>query len=111
MSSCGSLSRTQRGPNRHWSFITGLIVIAIFSFVSSLPKPGDRVMKAIRKDQKGMRHISPPSAMQFRSYSYGQGLAAPIKLATGTLPSENSQPQYLTNAMNTLDAEHRFRQI
>jgi len=36
-------------------------------------------------------------------------LAPAIKLATIALPLENSPPQRLTNALNTLDASHRFR--
>jgi hypothetical protein len=66
-----------------------------------------RVMKAIRKDDIFLLL----STMRFRSYSFGQSLAAPIKLATSTLPSENSPPQCPTNAVNILDADHRFQRI
>ena len=60
----------------------------------------------------GQQFILPlPSVKRFRSCLFGQRLAAAIRVASITLPLENSMPQCLTNSMNTLHAEHRFRRI
>src|ERR1700680_1177438 len=80
---------------------------------TSLPKPIGQVMKAtrIRQETGGDNLFPPPSIKRFRRCSFGQIIAAAIKLASITLPLENSPPQFLTNSMNTFDAEHRFRRI
>jgi hypothetical protein len=59
------------------------------------------------------KRFSPPSpsVKRFRSCSFGQSLAAAIKVASIALPLENSMSRCLTNSMNTLDAKHRFRRI
>src|ERR1019366_435998 len=80
---------------------------------ASLPKPMGQVRKVTRKSRKreAISFFPHPFTKRFRSCSFGQRIATAIKLASITLPLENSPPQCLTSSMITLDAEHRFRRI
>ena len=70
-----------------------------------------RSPRHISKTRVGSHIFLSHSVKRVRSCSFGQRLAAAITLASITLPSEDSPPRRLTNPMNTLHAEHRFRPI